>query len=284
MSPRTAARAAPHNPARPRLTETRLLHGDGLSDSTKSPLRYPGGKSRAVKKISQYLPAHLKTLASPFLGGGSVELACAAAGITVYASDAFYPVVEFWQTVQTAPQQLAAAARQYHPLSREQFYHLQKTFSEIDTVFERAVVFYVLNRCSFSGLTLSGGMSPGHPRFTTNALTYLHDFRARNLEVCHADYKEALARHTDKFLYLDPPYANGGNLYGVGGDMHKGFDHADLAAQLHSRTGWVLSYNDCEAVRELYGQRGYQLIKPEWTYGMNNNRGNSDAELLIVNV
>ncbi|MFN7658083.1 MAG: DNA adenine methylase, partial [Dolichospermum sp.] len=38
----------------------------------KSPLRYPGGKSKAIKQISEYLPKKFSELREPFVGGGSV--------------------------------------------------------------------------------------------------------------------------------------------------------------------------------------------------------------------
>ncbi|WP_369409719.1 MULTISPECIES: DNA adenine methylase [unclassified Wolbachia] len=38
----------------------------------KSPIRYPGGKSRAVSQIiNEYIPRGLSTLCSPFIGGGA---------------------------------------------------------------------------------------------------------------------------------------------------------------------------------------------------------------------
>lgn len=76
----------------------------------------------------------------------------------------------------------------------------------------RAAVFFVLNRSSFSGITLSGGMSPGHPRFTESAIQRLREFRAPNLTVDSADFKDTLSRFPNDFLYLDPPYANGERL------------------------------------------------------------------------
>lgn len=91
----------------------------------------------------------------------------------------------------------------------------------------------------------------------------------------YADYKVALDKHSDKFLYLDPPYANGGKLYGTRGDMHDGFQHEELAEILRSRTKWLLSYNDCKQVRALYS--GYETIVPEWAYGMNNERKSSEV-------
>ena len=42
--------------------------------SLKTPLRYPGGKSRALSKLFQYIPdlKGYKEFREPFLGGGSV--------------------------------------------------------------------------------------------------------------------------------------------------------------------------------------------------------------------
>lgn len=40
-----------------------------------SPLRYAGGKSLAVGGILKYLPDGLNKVVSPFIGGGSVEVA-----------------------------------------------------------------------------------------------------------------------------------------------------------------------------------------------------------------
>ena len=58
----------------------------------KSPLRYPGGKTRAVKHILPHIPKGIKEFCSPFFGGGSVELAVADRGIPVYGYDIFQPL------------------------------------------------------------------------------------------------------------------------------------------------------------------------------------------------
>ena len=61
--------------------------------------------------------------------------------------------------------------------------------------------------------------------------------------------------------------------------MHDGFDHDGLARILNGRDGWVLSYNDCERVRDLYPQ--HKFARPEWTYGMNNNVRASNETLIL---
>lgn len=248
--------------------------------TVKSLLRYPGGKSRAVKTVLDFIPKNTKKLCSPFIGGGSIELACAAQGIRVHAADAFKPLVEFWKYALKSPAMLSQRVQAYYPLSRTEFYALQKSYIQYKDPVDRAAVFYVLNRSSFSGTTLSGGMSPNHPRFTKSAIERLKKFYINGLSVACADYNVMLRRHEDKLLYLDPPYANGGKLYGKKGDMHEKFNHQKLADTLKKRDGWILSYNDCKMIRELY--RGYKFIHPTWTYGMSNNKLSN--EVLIVNV
>lgn len=247
-------------------------------DAKRSPLRYPGGKSRAVSAIRPFIPEETTELCAPFLGGASVELDCAADGVNVYGSDAFEALTNFWRFALEDPLMLADKVSEYHPVSKTKFYNLQKGFQYLTDDLDRAAVFFMLNRSSFSGATLSGGMSPGHPRFTESSIERLRNFRSRRLTVAHCDYREALEKHRDKFLYLDPPYAIPQRLYGERGDMHDGFDHEELADLLRHRSGWALSYNDSPQIRRLY--RGYRILTPKWTYGMSNNKQSN--ELLIL--
>ena len=73
----------------------------------KTPLRYPGGKSRAVETIMPYIrDLDCGELCSPFLGGGSIELACAKEEIIVHGYDLFQPLVWFWEALLSTPQKL----------------------------------------------------------------------------------------------------------------------------------------------------------------------------------
>jgi DNA adenine methylase len=100
---------------------------------TRSPLRYPGGKSRATKVITDLIPEDVTELISPFLGGGSVELACTARGIKVQGYDTFKPLVAFWKLLLTDPAKLATIARTYYPLTKTRFYELQKQHQDEET-------------------------------------------------------------------------------------------------------------------------------------------------------
>lgn len=249
-----------------------------LVQKVKSPLRYPGGKSRAVKKILDLLPSNLEKLCSPFVGGGSVELALATRGVEVRAYDAFLPLVNFWKVLLVNAPNLARRVNEYYPMSKDEFYALQKKHASIDDIEESAAVFFALNRSSFSGTTLSGGMSPGHPRFTQSSINKLAEFQINQFHVEQADFKQSIHHHKDYFLYLDPPYFIPSNLYGKKGDHHKNFDHEGLAKLLCNRGGWLLSYNDCEQVRSLYSECHFMSTK--WTYGMNASKASNEVFIL----
>ena len=251
-----------------------------------SVLRYPGGKTRAVPLLAEFLPQDTAEICSPFLGGGSFELYCASVrGLKVHAYDLFTPLVEFWQYLLEHPGALANRVESYLPvLAREDFYWLQKNQETLGSKLQRAAAFYVLNRSSFSGCTMSGGMSPGHGRFTPSAVERIRDFPNRDIStlfsVKQGDFHHSLSRHPKAMVYADPPYLlESPTLYGKKGDCHASFDHKGLRDILLQRGGrWLLSYNECQEVRDLYN--GYVRRAPRWKYGMSHNK--DSREVLVL--
>ncbi|WRC72010.1 DNA adenine methylase [Helicobacter pylori] len=66
----------------------------------KAPLRYGGGKSLAVGLIVEYIPNGVRRIISPFIGGGSVEIACTTElGLEVLGFDIFDILVNFYQVL-----------------------------------------------------------------------------------------------------------------------------------------------------------------------------------------
>ena len=133
---------------------------------TRSPLRYPGGKSRAVSQIvDKYIIPNMpksNKVCSPFFGGGSIEIDLAKRGFRVYGYDAFSPLVDFWQVLLKNPDKLANATEKKLRVSHAKFDEIQENFREKSkkyTKFTNAITFYLLNRTSYSGTTLSGGMA-----------------------------------------------------------------------------------------------------------------------------
>ena len=244
----------------------------------KSPLRYPGGKSRGAEQIRRYFPHKLKELVSPFIGGGSIELQAASCGTRVYGYDAFLPVVDFWQALLEVPAALTAKVLALHPMTSERYKELQTSYCENGWVnedkTERAARYYAMNRSSFSGIGLYGsGMSPKTERFQVAHIRRLAAFRLPTLSVAHADFRKSLLQHPNTFAYCDPPYfLDGKRLYGK---LHTDFDHALLAQILRNRKAWLLSYDDCPEVRQLYS--GFRIETVSWSYGMASTGKNFDG-------
>ena len=96
------------------------------------------------------------------------------------------------------------------------------------------------------------------------------------------DFKEFIDTHLNEkhLLFLDPPYylAKGSTLYGNNGDMHDTFDHDKLYKCLSSKKKWIMTYNNCEYITNLY--KGYTIIETSWSYGMNASKKSS--EIVII--
>jgi len=174
---------------------------------------------------------------------------------------------------------LAKIIRKYYPVTKERFYYLQKNLLNLEYK-ESAAVFYVLNRCSFSGVTLSGGMSPNHPRFNLKFIDKVSKYKLNNIEVNKSDFRQSIPKHKNDFLYCDPPYLIESNLYGQKGDLHKNFNHEDLYDLLDSHHGWILSYNDCLQIRKMYSK--YKIVELDWKYGMGKNKNSN--EIMVLNI
>ena len=258
----------------------------------KSLLRYPGGKTRALKHIVPYFPKHLTEIVSPFFGGGSIELHYAGQEARVYGYEIFEPLVNFWHHVLKDPEQIAYLLESlFHPCSKDMFmqYQRKQNWTHWDhTHFNwtqyRACMYYALNRSSFSGATMSGGYSKQAAvgRFTPSSIERLRNFRCPSLSVELADFKDSLARHSDDtFIYADPPYlVDKPLLYGDRGSTHKHFDHLGFAETIKQKNNWVISYNPNPEILELY--KDYEIVYPEWSYGMSKDK--TSKEILILNV
>lgn len=246
----------------------------------KSPLRYPGGKTRAIKILKDYIPSDCKEICSPFFGGGSFEFYLASKGITIYGYDNFEPLANFFHLILNGCDfPIWCHIDEEMPLSKERFYEIQKQILTEPKDYKRAALFYVLNRASFSGSTLSGGMSPNHPRFKKShydKLSELNNLRGV-IDVTNESFEESIKKH-DCLIFADPPYYINQSLYGNKGDMHKGFNHKLLADMLIKRSNFLLTYNDCPEIRELY--KGCRFDSTEWSYGMNKSKISN--EVIII--
>jgi DNA adenine methylase len=146
-------------------------------------------------------------------------------------------------------------------------------------------MYFIINRCSFSGATLSGGFSQdaSKNRFTKSSIDKIAKLELENFEIANQDFTDFLSQlepSSRGLLFLDPPYylESVSNLYGISGDMHEGFPHEVLFRVVQNYENWIMTYNDCEYIRNLY--KDFRIIPAEWSYGMNKTKKSS--EIIII--
>ena len=206
------------------------------SKSLKTPLRYPGGKSRACTKIESYFPdlSKYKEYREPFLGGGSVALYVTQKfpHLKVWVSDLYEPLINFWQVLQREGNTLSTALinlKNKYPdqeSARSLFIDAKELVNDQEyATIDRAIAFYVVNKCSFSGLTESSSFSKqaSDANFTIRGLEKLPEYSKliSNWNISKNSYEILLNDQDDVFLYMDPPYEIKHNLYGKKGKLHK---------------------------------------------------------------
>ena len=242
--------------------------------SLKTPLRYPGGKSRACTKMDQYFPdlRNYEEFREPFLGGGSVAIYITKKypDIKVWVNDLYNPLYNFWCILRDEPEELHRCLKGYKEdygtpeLARQLFNEMKIQLNHEESEdFYRAVAFYIINKCSFSGLTESSSFSQqaSVSNFSMNGIEKIPEYGKiiKDWKITNLSYEELLTDDMGVFVYLDPPYDIKDNLYGRKGSMHKGFDHDKFAADCDRHVcSQLVSYNSSNLVTERF---------QEWTVG-----------------
>ncbi len=283
-----------------------------------SPLRYPGGKTKAIGLITQYLPDTMpKKIVSPFLGGGSLEIAWAnnLDVDEVICGDVFHPLVNFWNVILSTPDALAdeLAKFQLGDANYRAYKQILQNWYEDPVAnplsdLEAAAHFYYNMQLSYGPMFL-GWTSPGKPTTKEDydrILERVRNFRCPKLKVELISFEKLLDKYPDHFVYADPPYLLGYDsevfkaIYpNQGGEHHKGFNHELFRDMMNARSsGFIISYNNCGTIRDWF--KDHEQFYPEWQYSYqqgetrkkdkdgNSVRGAKDSrktgkEILIVN-
>ena len=261
----------------------------------KSPLRYTGGKSRSVDLISTIIP-EFDEFREPFLGGGSIFIYAKQRfpNKTFWINDLYFELYKFWEMTQKDVDALIDKIyewRNQFPVGKELHKFLNENLASFNDL-ERGAAFFIYNRITFSGTSLSGGFSEHafKGRFTESSIQRLNQFAKviNGSTITNLDYEELVKREGENvFIFLDPPYysATKSALYGKNGNMHKSFDHVKFAENMKScKHKWLITYDDSEYIRNLFS---FANVMPwELMYGMRNVTAGADQkgkELFISN-
>ena len=250
--------------------------------SLKTPLRYPGGKSRAITKMARYLPdmKKYKEYREPFLGGGSVALYMTRTypHLKVWVNDLYQPLVNFWQQLQDKPDELTTRLSELkgkyntHDKARHLFAESKEflAYTKASTL-ESAVSFYTVNKCSFSGLTESSSFSKqaSDSNFSIRGIEKLPEYSKliQNWKITNLSYEDLLTDDRNIFTYFDPPYEIGIPIYGKRGELHRYFDHDKIASDSDGQTNHqMISYNSTQVIKNRF--KDWNAAEFDLTYSM----------------
>ena len=244
------------------------------SKSLKTPLRYPGGKSRALSKLFQFFPdlKNYKEYREPFLGGGSVALEVTKRypKIEVWVNDLYEPLYNFWCQLQHNGSEMQKELENLKGVhcnpdsARCLFQSMKDVINDPEeSKIARAVAFYIVNKCSFSGLTESSSFSEqaSESNFSLRGIQRLSEYQEliQSWVITNLSYERMLSDEKNVFTYLDPPYDIKDNLYGKKGGLHKKFDHDVFAEEYDKFTSpMLISYNSDQIVKDRF---------KEWSVG-----------------
>jgi DNA adenine methylase len=287
-----------------------------------SPLRYAGGKSKAIGLILSNLP-YLKTkkIISPFFGGGSFELCLSQElNIEVKGYDVFGLLVNFWNVLINNKDEFISELKKFEITEQEFTYNRHVLLNYWDKIKPLDLVYNTKKKIElkeehltlldndpimqavyyYYNMTLSyGPMFLGWPSSNEinkkkfeRRIEKLEKINLKNLSIDCKDFEEVLALHPDDFLFLDPPYYLEGDSKMFKGMYpncnfaihHNNFDHKRLAELLKfHRGGFLLTYNNCSAVRDMYSDCKFEFPEWQYTYGqgetrIGKNRKSADEE------
>lgn len=267
----------------------------------KTPIRYAGGKTRAIKHIIPYFPKDITKIVSPFMGGGSIEVYLTNLGIQVESYDIFRPLVKFWNQIINNNKGFVEFLKTIEPTEENykiikeklvKWEYTQEMLGEWKTDFYKreqplelsdveVASYYYFNHNTSYGPGYLGWPSSVYlnPSKWNKMIGDISKFDGTLLCVGESDFTNVIEKNPDEYLYLDPPYFMGrdsdNKMHAAIYPMknipvhHDGFEHEKLRDLLKNHRGkFIMSYNNCETIREWY--KDFRLEFPSWNYSMGN--------------
>lgn len=268
-----------------------------------SPLRYPGGKSKIYDKVKNLIIINgydNRIYVEPFSGGFGIGIGLLCENIIPSAilNDFDSHIYNFWCAVLNDTENLLRLITDT-PITIEERKRQKQNYKDADSgPLTDGFATLFLNRVNFSGV-IKGGPIGGLDQTGTYKLGCRfnkEDLKSKietiaklrsKIELYNKDAGYLIRTSLTKmkspmFLNIDPPYVMKGN------QLYTNFftegDHLNLervvAKHLGEKFPWIITYDDCILIRELYKQYHMQ------EYDIAHNAGGSvlGKELVITNL
>lgn len=273
-----------------------------------------GGKGCLVQEIIPRFPSNIKKYCEVFGGGGSILFATKKMDRIEVYNDFNKNLTNLFQVVKERPFEFIKALGIYNLNSRHEFdcllkflnneripYHYlaenigiakemlppleSKEFVELlttraeDLDLQRAVNYFKLISYSFAAAGKTYNSQPSKIANVANHI-YRCSERLRKVNIENKDFENLISHQDseDTFFYCDPPYYKAEYYEACFNEV----DHHRLKNVLSNIKGkFLLSYNDCEFIRDLY--KDFHIVSVERNNFISNKSGSVYKEVLIAN-
>lgn len=243
---------------------------------TRSPLRYPGGKSKIYDNIRRLIEANEyadRIYVEPYAGGFGVGIALLENNIVHQAvmNDLDTHIFHFWDAVFNNTEELIHLITETE-ISLVERDNQKAIYSNPDALpLEDAFATLFLNRVNYSGVLFAGPIGgkdqkseyPLGCRFNKNTVIDRIRLAASlkdRVELYHEDACTLIPRLSQDvnhqyFFNIDPPYVlKGKSLYSeyYTEEMHRQLERV-IRDNLHD-IPWIVTYDNCELILDIYRQ------------------------------
>lgn len=281
-----------------------------------SPLRYPGGKSAIADFFYNVLSNNgineNGIYCEPFAGGAGIALTLLLSKKIkrIIINDMDICIASFWKSLLYDPLRFIYEIKKCEISIKEWEKHRNIydnansiDITNMDNMFTIGFSTFFLNRTNRSGILPKAGPIGGRQqngiykldiRFNKEMLIkrikkiipYINNIKFTSLDAI--EFMETIVmEENDKenlFIYLDPPYYHRGkDLYL---NFYKADDHFSLAQYMNKFNyyKWIMTYDDCNEIREIYGNLNVTIHTLNLRYTLNNNRKAHEILISPMNI
>lgn len=248
-----------------------------------APFAWVWGKSKLAARIIEEFPVH-ERYCEVFGGALNVFYRKPRSKLEV-VNDINADLVNLHLQIQKRPQSLQLYLNRML-ISRDIFSKIKNKSLQPRNDIQRAAYYFYLLSLSFGSKGEHFAMPRGAKPKIKDIYRDFHVWSKRLKGVCieNMDFKKLIQTYDSPqtLFYLDPPYIGTESYYQTPQGFHID-QHIELANILKTIQGkFVLSYNDCEVVRDLY--KSFELIEVETVYSLNGANKKLAKELIIKGV
>lgn len=242
-------------------------------------ISWTGGKKLLRNKIVNLFPKEFERYVEVFGGAGWVFFNSDRHAPQEIFNDYNNDLINLYRCVKYHCPELQREM-EYLFVSRKQFFDAKSQLnSEGLTDIQRAARYFLLIKVSFGSNKKSFGTNKRNLADSVEYLSKISE-RLKNVVIENRDFESVIKTYDreNALLYLDPPYYETEKYYD---GLFKKDDHLRLAALLSNIKGkFILSYNDCEFIRELY--KDYEVLQISRNHNLKSKTNSCKYDELII--